>query len=254
MGAPLTCLHLLTLAYIVEFYEETWEHLSVYWHLGKCQLLVNCFRGGTGYPWLLNLRDSFRHPQWWPGGGTHYMKVTTYAPPFRPPFFRSLENLYSFDPYILAKMRKMSYFDPYFSSKLGKMYSFDPPFLTLVAFRVDGRCWASLSKTRPSTPPGNGGQRAASVLTIRSWPICQKRTDTTEPAQLGFRTPSIVYGSYCSDNILCRNDIYFTWVAASYRGEARGLWINCLGLWKMVSKWWASSEITPNNLMQLIIT
>ena len=70
------------------------------------------------------------------------MKVTIYAPPFRPPFFRSLENLYSFDPYILtkmrkmwyfdpyilAKMRKMSYFDPYFSSKLGKMYSFDPFF------------------------------------------------------------------------------------------------------------------------------
>ena len=44
------------------------------------------------------------------------------------PFFRSLENLYSFDPYILTKMRKkMSYFDPYFSSKLGKMYSFTPP-------------------------------------------------------------------------------------------------------------------------------
>ena len=60
--------------------------------------------------------------QW---GVPHSMKLTTYAPPFRPPFFRSLENLYSFDPYILAKMRKMSYFDPYFSSKLGKMYSFD---------------------------------------------------------------------------------------------------------------------------------
>ena len=90
-----------------------------------------------------------------PGGGTHYMKVTIYAPPFRPPFFGSLENLYSFDPYILAKMRKMSYFDPYFSSKLGKMYSFDPPFSTLVAFRVGGRCWASLSKTWPSTPPGS---------------------------------------------------------------------------------------------------
>ena len=26
--------------------------------------------------------------------------------------------------------------------------------------------------------------------------------------------------------ILGRNGIYFTWVAASYRGEARGLWIN----------------------------
>ena len=35
-----------------------------------------------------------------PGEGTHCMKVTTYAPPFRPPFFRPLEDLYSFDPYI----------------------------------------------------------------------------------------------------------------------------------------------------------
>ena len=66
-------------------------------------------------------------------------------------FCGSLEILYSFDPYILAKMRKMSYFDPYFSSKLGKMYSFDPLFFTLVAFRVDGRWWASLSETWPST-------------------------------------------------------------------------------------------------------
>ena len=49
----------------------------------------------------------------------------------------------------------MSHFDPYFSSKLGKMYSFhtQPPtpfFFTPVAFRVDGRCWASLSETWPS--------------------------------------------------------------------------------------------------------
>ena len=62
----------------------------------------------------------------WGRGGINSMKVTTYAPPFRPPFFRSLENLYSFDPYILAKMRKTSYFEPYFSSKSGKMYRFDP--------------------------------------------------------------------------------------------------------------------------------
>ena len=96
--------------------------------------------------------------------GTHSMKVTIYAPPFQPPFFRSLENLYSFDPYILAKMwkmsyfdpyilakiRKMSYFDPYFSSKLGKIYISTPPFFfTLLAFRVDGRWGASLSETWP---------------------------------------------------------------------------------------------------------
>ena len=72
------------------------------------------------------------------GRGTHYMKFTTYAPPFPPPFFRSLENLYSFDPYILAKMGKMSYFDPYFSSKLGKMYSFHPLFWPLKRFELMG--------------------------------------------------------------------------------------------------------------------
>ena len=50
-----------------------------------------------------------------------------YAPPFRPPFFRSLENLYNFEPYILAKMRKMSYHDPYIFAKIRKMSYFDPP-------------------------------------------------------------------------------------------------------------------------------
>ena len=32
-----------------------------------------------------------------PGEGTHFMN-TTYAPPFYPPFFRSVESLFSFDP------------------------------------------------------------------------------------------------------------------------------------------------------------
>ena len=58
----------------------------------------------------------------------------------------ALAVLQVYGPYILAKMRKMSYFDPYFSSKLGKMYSLDPPFFTLVAFRVDGRWGAPLSR------------------------------------------------------------------------------------------------------------
>ena len=56
------------------------------------------------------------------------MKVTAYAPPFRPPLSGLWKICIVFDPYILAKVRKMSYFDPYFSSQLGKMYSFDPPF------------------------------------------------------------------------------------------------------------------------------
>ena len=87
------------------------------------------------------------------GGGTH---STTNAPPFRPPFFRSLENLYSFDPIILAKMRKM-YFDPYFSSKLGKMYSFDPtPFFFNPCSISSRRAVMSIpirNETWPSSPP-----------------------------------------------------------------------------------------------------
>ena len=63
------------------------------------------------------------------------------------------KDVYSFDPYIWAKIRKISYFDPYFLSKFGEMYSFDPLFRPFVAFRVNMRCWASLSETQPRTPP-----------------------------------------------------------------------------------------------------
>ena len=64
---------------------------------------------------------------WWRGEGWYSLYEGYYiCASISTPFFRSLENSYSFDPYILAKMRKMSYFDPYFSSKLGKMYSLDP--------------------------------------------------------------------------------------------------------------------------------
>ena len=119
---------------VLEKSDDTIEFWSVF-----CKNMIDT-RSIISVPQLLTWR-----------GGTHSMKVTTYAPPFWPPFFRSLENLYSFNPYILAKMGKMSYFDPYFSSKLGKMYSFDPPFFTLVAFRVDGRRWACLSETWPRT-------------------------------------------------------------------------------------------------------
>ena len=86
------------------------------------------------------------------GERTHSMKVTTYAPPFLPPFFRPLENLYSFDPYISAKIMKMLYFHSYFLSKFDEMYSFDPPFWPLVAFWVNMQCWASLSETQLRTP------------------------------------------------------------------------------------------------------
>ena len=35
--------------------------------------------------------------------------------------------------------------------KKGKMYCFEPPFWPFVAFRVNGRWWASLSETQPRT-------------------------------------------------------------------------------------------------------
>ena len=66
---------------------------------------------------------------------------------FDPPFFRPLENLYSFDPYTREKKhRKMSHFDPYFLSKFGGMYCFDPSLWPFVALRVNMRCWAPLSE------------------------------------------------------------------------------------------------------------
>ena len=68
-------------------------------------------------------------------------------------YFSKNEENVVFWPIYFSKNEEKSYFDPYFSSKLGKMYSFDPPFLTLVAFRVDGRWGASLSETWLSTPP-----------------------------------------------------------------------------------------------------
>ena len=99
-----------------------------------------------------------------PGEGTHYMMVTTLIARFMgqawgpsgadrtqvgpmlvpwtllsgymcsaistpPPFFRSLENLSSFNPYIWAKVRKMSYFDPFFFNLAKCIVS--TPFLVL---------------------------------------------------------------------------------------------------------------------------
>ena len=49
-------------------------------------------------------------------------------------------------------MRKISYSTPIFHQNWAKCIV-STPFLTLVAFRVDGQWWASLSKTWPSTHP-----------------------------------------------------------------------------------------------------
>ena len=77
------------------------------------------------------------------------MRVITYALPFRPPFFSSLENLHNFDPY-MTKIRKM-YFDTYFLSKSGKTIHPHPPppLWAFIAFRGNRWCWAPLSETQP---------------------------------------------------------------------------------------------------------
>ena len=112
-------------------------------------------------PYLSIVKSSTGTSQWWegarivPGEGAHYMKVITYAlpttTPTHPPFLRFLESLYSFDPYIWAKMQKISYFKLHFLSKIGEMYILTSPFLYFVAFWVNGRFWASLSITQPCT-------------------------------------------------------------------------------------------------------
>ena len=61
-----------------------------------CMVRCTHLKTTGGTPHLYNRGSS-------PGEGTHSMKVTTYAPPFGPPFFRSMENLYKFNPYIWAK-------------------------------------------------------------------------------------------------------------------------------------------------------
>ena len=65
--------------------------------------------------------------------------------PFR--FFGSLENLYSFDPYIWAKIRKM--YPNMICQNLAKCIVSTP----FVAFRVNGRCWTTLSETQISQGP-----------------------------------------------------------------------------------------------------
>ena len=77
------------------------------------------------------------------------MKVTTYAPPFRPPFFRSLENLYSFDPYILAKMWKIS--TPIFHQNWAKCIVLTPLFYLC---RVSSRRAVLSIPIRNLTPVG----------------------------------------------------------------------------------------------------
>ena len=69
-----------------------------------------------------------------------------------PLFFRSLENLYSFDSW--EKNEGMSYFEPFFV-KIWWNVQCGLPFLALYSvFRVNGRYWAFLSHTQvPVTHP-----------------------------------------------------------------------------------------------------
>ena len=120
-----------------------YTHTHMHTHVHTCPLPwifppvgvgVGVGGGGGGRGWVCGV---------WGAGGYSLYEGYYICFAISTPLFRFLESLYTFDPYILPKMRKMLYFDPYFSEKLGKMYSFDPPppfFFTRVTFRVDEQC------------------------------------------------------------------------------------------------------------------
>ena len=86
------------------------------------------------------------------------MQVTTYTPPFRPPFSGLLENLDNFDPYIWAKRGKYRISAHIFCQNLAKCIVSIPclALCNILAFRVNGLCWASLPETQPRTTPPPG--------------------------------------------------------------------------------------------------
>ena len=111
---------------------------DVIWHSGSWSILFLVMVWRAPYhavarssPWISNYIHhnawlEITYPSTAPLGGTHSMKVTTYAPPFRPPLFQVSGKFAQFRPLYFSKNE--------------------------VAFRVDGRWGASLSETWPSTP------------------------------------------------------------------------------------------------------
>ena len=98
-----------------------------------------------------------------PGEGTLTMKVTTYAPPFRPPFLGLWKICIVSAPIVEQKWGKCRISTPIFGQHLTKCIV-STPFLALCsAFRVNGRCWASLFKTQPRPPPPPGMLPQSSV-------------------------------------------------------------------------------------------
>ena len=85
-----------------------------------------------------------------PGEGTHSMKVITYAAPFRT-LFSGLWKICIVSTPIFEQKGGKSFSTPIFCQNLAKCIV--APFWPLVAFRVNGRCWASPSEAQPR-PPG----------------------------------------------------------------------------------------------------
>ena len=107
-----------------------------------CMVRCTHLKTTGGTPHLYNRGSS-------PGEGTHSMKVTTYAPPFGPPFFRSMENLYSFNPYIWAKIITMA--------GLWKViYVCSFPFMEKINFWL-GAGWVGCYLQRSLSAQVNGG-------------------------------------------------------------------------------------------------
>ena len=103
---------------------------------------------------LIWFRFNWSLAQWvQPGEGTHPMKVTTYAPPFRPPFSSLWKICIVSTPIFEQKMRKIS--TPIFCQNLTKYIVSTPSFWPFVAFQVypkPGKVFVS-SSDRPLPEP-----------------------------------------------------------------------------------------------------
>ena len=93
-----------------------------------------------------------------PGGVLTIRRLLHMLRHFDPPFSGLRKICIVSTPIFEQKWGKCRISTPIFHQILAKCIVSTPPFWPFVAFGVNRRCWATLSETRPSSPPG-GRQR-----------------------------------------------------------------------------------------------
>ena len=101
----------------------------------------------TAYPLLVSCIPS-------PGRVLTLWRLLHMLRHFDPPFMDLWKICIVSTPIFVQKWGKCRISTPTFCQNLAKCIVSTPFFSPFVAFRVNGRCWASLSKTQPRTPPG----------------------------------------------------------------------------------------------------